>query len=79
MCSASLHRDAVLHRDLAVQRAAQAEDHTAFGLFGDGQRIDHVVGIERDGDAIDLHVAVRSNRDPGDLRAEAVRVFAEDS
>src|SRR5208282_1203891 len=50
----ALHRSAVFDRDLTVQRGGQAKDHGAFGLLGDGLRIDHVTGIERDSNSIDL-------------------------
>src|SRR6202011_1952471 len=73
----ALHRDAVLDGDLAVERSAHPEDHRALTLLGYGERIDHVAGIERDGDAIDLHVAVRVDGHFSDLRAEAVRILAD--
>src|SRR5258708_12522190 len=73
----ALHRGAVLDGDLAVERSAQPEDYGAFGLLGNRQRIDHVAGIERDSDAIDLHVAVRLDGHLADLRAEAVGILAD--
>src|ERR1700733_8654216 len=72
----ALYRGAVLDRDLAVQCGAQAKDHGALSLLGDRLRIDHVTGIERDGDPVDLHLAVRLHRNFSDLRAEAVRKIA---
>src|ERR1700722_1309094 len=64
----ALHRGAILDRDLAVQCGTQTKDHRALSLLGDGLRIDHVTGIERDGHAIDLYSAVRLHRNFGDLR-----------
>src|SRR5579863_1142630 len=72
----ALYRGAVLDRDLAVQGGTQPKDYRALSLLGDRLRIDHVTGIERDGDSIDLHLAVWLHRNFGDLRAEAVRKIA---
>ena len=55
----ALHRSTVLDRDLSVQCGGQAEDDGALGLLSDGPRINHVAGIERDSDSIDLHLAIR--------------------
>src|SRR5579863_1801937 len=73
----ALYCSAVLDRDLAVERGAQAEDHRTFGLLGDGQGIDHVARVECDSDAINLRLAAWFDGNLGDLRAGAVVVLAD--
>src|SRR4029077_1155183 len=68
----ALHRGAILDGDLSVECGRQTKDHGALGLLGDGLRVDHVTGIERDSDAIDLEMTVRLHRNFRHLRAETV-------
>src|ERR1700722_13825567 len=73
----ALQRRTILDRDLAVQCGAQTKDHGALSLLGDGLRIDHVTGIEHDGDPIHFHSPVRLHRNFRNLRAEAIRKIAD--
>src|SRR6266403_709892 len=68
----ALHSGAILDRDLSVQRGRQTKDHGALSLLGDGLRVDHMTGIERDSDPIDLQTTVRLHRNFRDLRAQTV-------
>ncbi len=56
---------AVRYGDLAVQQCAQAEDHAALDLRGNGVRIDDETAVDRAQHAGDSHVTVGGDQDVG--------------
>ena len=61
----------VLDGDLAVQRRGKPEHDRAFGLQFDGQRVDHMAGIDRRYHPVHPHLAVGADRGVDDLRTNA--------
>ena len=67
----------VLERNGAVECGAQPKADAAFHLPGDHVRIARRAAIDCANDAVDLDVAVRCDRDFGDLRDIGAKCFGD--